>query len=123
MTPTPTNRTATLLGSWLLLEGIWGLFSPVVLGFITTNRLRAVIHILLGLIGIWAAFTHGSRKYLWAFGVIVTGVGVLYFIPAGRPLTDLLAVNRAAAVINTALGLTALGCAAKCSEHVRPLRR
>ena len=123
MTPTPPNRLATLLGSWMLLEGIWGLFNPVVLGFITTNRLRATIHILLGLIGIWAAFTHRARKFLWVFGPIVLAVGLLYFIPAGRHLTDLLAVNLAAAVINTAVGLSALACAAMCGDHVRPLRR
>lgn len=123
MMPTPTNRLATLLGSWMLLEGVWGLFNPLVLGFITTNRLRAGIHLLLGLIGLWTAFTHGARKFLWAFGLIVLAVGVLYFIPVGRHVTDLLAVNLAAAIIDLVIGLSALSCAAKCGDDVRPLRR
>lgn len=123
MAPTPTNRLATLLGSWMLLEGIWGLFNPVVLGFITTNRLRATIHIVLGLVGLWTAFTQGARKFLWIFGLLVLAVGVLYFVPAGEGLTGLLAVNRAAAIINCAIGASALVCAAKCSDEFRPLRR
>lgn len=114
---------ATLVGSWLLLEGIWGLFNPVVLGFITTNRLRAGIHIAIGLVGVVMAFNNNARKFLWGGGSLVLAVGVLYFVPAGRAITDLLAVNMPAAVINVAVGICALACAARCSNDVRPLRR
>jgi hypothetical protein len=123
MTPTPTNRMATLVGSWLLLEGVWGLFSPVVLGFITTNRLRAGIHIVLGLLGIVMAFGGNSRKFLWGGGLLVLAVGALYFVPAGRNLTDQLAVNLPAAIINVVVGGSALLCAALCGNDVPTLRR
>jgi hypothetical protein len=36
----------------LLFEGIWGEFSDVVFGVLTTNRIHATIHILLGIVGI-----------------------------------------------------------------------
>src|SRR5690349_11825450 len=105
MTPTPTNRMATLLGSWLVLEGVWGLFNPFVLGFIMTNRLRAGIHLALGVVGLVTAFRdRGSRTFLWVFGLIALTVGILYFIPAGAHVTELLAVNRPAAIINLAIG-------------------
>jgi hypothetical protein len=123
MTPTPPNRLSTLIGSWLLLEGIWGMFNPVVFGFITTNPLRAGIHILLGFVGLFAAFNGFARKYLWGAGLIVLAVGVMYFIPAGRGITDRLAVNSAAAVINVVIGASAVICAIRCSNEVRPLRR
>lgn len=123
MTPAPTNRLTTLLGSWMLLEGIWGMFNPIVLGFITTNRVRAAVHIVLGLVGLATAFAGGARRFLWALGLIALAVGFSYFIPAGEAVVELLAVNRAAAVINCLIGLVALLCAAMCSDEFRPLRR
>lgn len=123
MTPTPTNKLAALIGSWLLLEGTWGMFNPVVLGFITTNRLRASIHLCLAVAALWTAFTSGSRKYLWIAGPIILTVGLLYFVPAAKGITDLLAVNLGAALANCVVGLSALTCAAKYGHDVRPIHR
>ena len=44
---------AVIIGVFLLIEGIWGEFSDVVFGVLTTNRIHATIHILLGIVGIY----------------------------------------------------------------------
>ena len=116
MSPTSINRLTTAVSTWLLVEGIWGLVHPVVFGFLTTNRTHAVIHVLLALWGLKAAFTTGARSFLWALGVLLLLVGGLFFLPGGRQWTDLLAVNRPGAVLNLLIGLIALLSAAKWSR-------
>ncbi len=116
MSPTSTNRLTTALSTWLLVEGIWGMTSPVVFGIFTTNRVHAAIHLVLALWGLKAAFTSGARGFLWAFSVIMILAGALYFIPGGRQWTDLLAINQAVAVLNLILGGLALWCAARCNH-------
>ncbi|MBA3467650.1 MAG: hypothetical protein H0T21_09580, partial [Gemmatimonadaceae bacterium] len=49
-----SRRFATILGAFLVIEGVWGMFSPVVFGILPTNTLRASIHLVLGLLGLWA---------------------------------------------------------------------
>jgi len=43
---------ALVLGVFLLIEGMWGLTTDVVFGVLTTNRIHAIIHIVLGLIAL-----------------------------------------------------------------------
>jgi hypothetical protein len=99
---------ADTISAWLLIQGISGLVSPVVLGLFTTNRVHAVIHLLLAAWGFKAALTTGARGFLWAFSVIMLLAGLLYFLPGGRQWTDLLAINEAGAWLNLGIGTVAL---------------
>src|SRR5882757_6355956 len=104
MTPTSTNRLTTFFSTWLLVEGIWGIFNPLVFGFLSTNRLHASIHIVLGLVGLGTAFSGGARKFLWFLGILLLTVGIVYFVPNGQRVTDILAVNEPVAVLNIIIG-------------------
>ena len=100
---------ALLISIFLITEGIWGEFSDVIFVVLTTNRIRASIHILLGLIGIITALKGGARMFLVVVGAIILLVGVLWFIPTTSSLmVDLLAVNRPVAILNTIVGIVAL---------------
>jgi hypothetical protein len=113
MTPTPSNRFAAGLATLLLVEGAWGLASPVVFGVFSTNHLHAVIHLAFGAWGLVFALRDRSKQFLLTVGTVLLVVGVLFFIPEGRAITDRLAVNRAVAVLNIALGVGALVFAVK----------
>lgn len=103
---------ALLIGIFLLIEGIWGEFSDVVFGVLTTNRIRATIHILLGLVGIYTALKGGARNFLIFGGLIVAAVGVFWFLPVTGPLmVSVLAVNQAVAILNVIVGAIAIAVA------------
>jgi uncharacterized membrane protein len=108
------NRTisgifAVLIGVFLLIEGIWGEFSDVVFGVLTTNRIHATIHILLGIIGIYTGLKGGSRGFLTFLGILLAAVGVLRFVPGINDLiVSILNVNQAVAYFNIAAGIVSL---------------
>ena len=97
------------LGLFLLIEGIWGFFSPVVFGVFSTNTLHAVIHLLLGAIGIFAGSFGRSQGYLFFVGLLLLVVGVLWFLSGATELVvHLLNVNRAVAILNVVIGIVSL---------------
>lgn len=108
------NRTisdifAIIIGVFLLVEGIWGEFSDVVFSVLTTNRIHATIHILLGIVGIWAGLKGGSRGFLIFLGLLLAAVGVLWFVPGiSAVVVDILNVNQAVAVFNIVVGIGSL---------------
>lgn len=108
MSPTPSNRYAAAVSTWLLVEGVWGFFSPVVMGFLSTNRLQATIHVALGIFGLWRALSDRSVGFLWLLGGLLVAFGLLYYVPGGRTLTGVLAINEAVAIMNLLIGLIAL---------------
>ena len=100
---------AVLIGIFLLIEGIWGETSDVVFGVLTTNRIHATIHILLGIIGIYTGLKGGSRGFLTFLGVLLIVVGVLRFVPVvGDLIVSILNVNPAVAYFNIAVGIVSL---------------
>lgn len=106
------RRFTRALGTFLLVEGIWGLFSPVVFGVLTTNRTHAAIHIVLGVIGLLIARHSSARNYLFAVGGLLAVVGVLYFLPGAAWLTvERLNVNFAVACLNIVLGVACVAVA------------
>jgi len=111
---TPRSAYAAVLSAFLLIEGVWGFFSPVVFGVLTTNLLHALIHVALGVTGIWAVLTDRSRPFLAAVGGLLLLVGALWFVPV---LTDLLTrvfnLNRAVAYLNMVVGVLSLLFAAR----------
>ncbi len=100
---------ALFVGVFLIVEGIWGMMSPVVFGVLTTNKLHATIHIVLGLLGIYTAMTNGARAWCMFVGILIIVVGVLRFVPGvGDILVSLLNVNEAVAIFNIVAGAAAL---------------
>ena len=108
-TRTNASRFAIVIGVFLLIEGIWGMFSPVVFVVLTTNVLHAAIHIVLGLVGIWTGMKGGAPRFLMFLGVLLVAVGVLRFVPVvGDLLVSLLNVNVAVACFNIVVGAVSL---------------
>jgi len=104
---------ARILGAFFLVEGVWGLFSPVVFGVLTTNVPHSVIHIGLGITGLAIAHRAGAREYLFAVGGLLVVVGVLFFVPRVSPLViGLFDVNFAVACFNIVVGLVCIAVAA-----------
>ena len=100
---------AIFIGIFLLVEGIWGQFSNVVFEILTTNRLHATIHIILGLVGIWTGIKGGSRSFLKFIGILLTAVGIMRFVPGLNDLVvNILNVNQNVAVFNIIVGIISL---------------
>ncbi len=105
----PTDIFAIVIGAFLLLEGIWGLTSPVVFGVLTTNLTHAIIHIVLGLIGIAAGLRQQARGFCIFLGTLLLAVGLLRFVPGASDLiVSILNVNVAVAWLNIIVGGLAL---------------
>lgn len=98
------------IGVFLLVEGIWGLTSPpMVFGVLTTNTTHAIIHVLLGLIGIATGWAGRARGFCIFLGILLLAVGVLWFVPGANELVvRLFNVNRAVAWLNIVVGILAL---------------
>lgn len=100
---------AMLAGLLLLIEGTWGLFSPVVFGALTINPVRSVLHIALGLAGVLLGYTNRPVGYLLFTGGLMLLVALLWLVPGvGEGVARLLAVNGAAALADVVLGGLAL---------------
>ncbi len=106
---TAVNLFAIVLGLFFIVEGGWGMVSPVVFGVFTTNFLHAIIHLLLGVTGIYLGSRNQARKFILFTGVLLTVVGVLYFVPGADELVvKLLNVNNAVAYFNIIVGILAI---------------
>lgn len=68
MNRTISNVFAIIVGAFLLIEGVWGEVSDTVFGALSTNRIHATIHILLGIVGIYTGLKGGSRGFLIFLG-------------------------------------------------------
>jgi hypothetical protein len=104
-----SRRFAVLLAIFLVVEGVWELFSPVVFGIFSGNPLHGGIHILLGIAGFVAATKGTARGFLLGVGGLLLVVGILWFVPGASTLVvSLLNVNFAVACLNIALGVISL---------------
>lgn len=103
------NLFALILGVFLVIEGLWGMFSKMVFGIFTTNLLHAFIHLFLGVTGIYLGSRNKARKYSLFVGILLLMVGVLYFVPgADAFVIKLLNVNDAVAYLNIIVGIMAI---------------
>ena len=108
---------AVIIGSFLIIEGTWGLFSQVVFGVLTTNKTHAAIHIILGVAGIYFGTQGGVRSYCIFLGSLLLAVGVLFFINgADELIIRLINVNKPVAYLNIFLGIISLVIAMISSE-------
>ncbi len=99
---------ARILGFVLLLVGILGFFmeSPL-LGIFGVNLWHNIIHVVSGLIGIWAGFGAAAyaQNYNKWFGVIYLLVAVLGFMN----VLELLAVNAEDNWLHLVIGIVTAG--------------
>ena len=103
------NVFAILLGSFLLIEGTWGLYSDVVFGILTTNATHAAIHITLGIAGIVLGFRQNAGAFCTFLGILLILGGLFRFIPgADEYMVRLLNMNAPAAWLNIIVGIVSL---------------
>ena len=109
---------AVVLSMFLLIEGVWGLMSNVVFGFLTTNTNHAIVHIVLGVLGLVAGVPRNPGLYNTLVGLLLIVSGVLYFVPGANAwLVNTCNMNSAVAFFNIGLGVVAL-LAATTSRRV-----
>ena len=107
---------AFVVGVFLVIEGLWGLFSPVVFGALTTSILHSVMHFVLGLAGIATGMQSRPSGFLIFLGVLLLTVGVMRFMPdTSAFVVRTLAVNQPVAMVHIVVGgvALALGLAAR----------
>ncbi|MEO6406080.1 MAG: DUF4383 domain-containing protein [Ferruginibacter sp.] len=103
------NVFAIVLGIFLVIEGFWGMFSPLVFGVFSTNILHAIIHLILGFTGIYTGLRNHARKFSLYVGILLLVVGVAYFIPGADDLViKAFNVNNAVAYLNITVGVIAI---------------
>ncbi len=103
------NVFAIALGLFLVIEGLWGMFSPMVFWVFSTNILHAIIHLVLGVTAIYLGARNQARKFMLFTGVLLLTVGILYFIPGADELViRFFNVNDAVAYLNIIAGIAAI---------------
>ncbi len=108
-----TQKTyALILGIVLLLVGILGFFSNPIVGmdgYFTTNMYQNILHVVVGLIGIYCGTkTMGKGFNMWT-GWIALIVGILGFVPvASDQLASLLNINSAISILHVVIGIVSL---------------
>lgn len=106
---TATSIFAIAIGLFLVIEGFLGLKSDVVFGVLTTNFTHAIIHIVLGVAGLYLGWVGRARPYCIFLGLLLLAVGLLRFVPGASDLiVQILNVNIAVAWVNIVAGLLAL---------------
>lgn len=116
-----TSGFLLFVGAFLIIEGLWGMFSDHVFGLLTINPTRAAIHLALGIGAIVAARRRHPLGYLTTLGAVLLAVAVLWSVPISQDLvTRFLAVNQAGAIVDAVLGI---GCFIMGSASGRRLTR
>lgn len=80
-TKRPGTRFTLLIGILLLAGGVWGLFSNTVFGAISINTRFSIIHIIVGITGLYYGSTGNTRNYNILLGISFILLAFLYFIP------------------------------------------
>lgn len=111
---------AILIGTLLLIQGIWNLVDPPFLGIFTSNFLHALIHVVLGIIGIWTGVKAGAYTFNLFLGIILLTVGLLYYVEAAREyLDEIFGINEAVALLNIGIGTLCLLVVVTSKKPVR----
>jgi hypothetical protein len=102
-----------LFGAVLTIVGIAGFFlapNGMLLGLFEVNALHNVIHILSGVVGLWAASSgHAyARMYLIVFGLVYALVTVLGFVLPGGDFFGLMRVNMYDNYLHAAIAVVTL---------------
>ncbi|RTY89124.1 hypothetical protein [Flavobacterium sp. GT3R68] len=112
------NIFSVVIGAFLLLAGIWGIYSDVIFNVLTTSFTFAIIQIMFGVMGIVLGLKKHAKGYCILLGLLLIGVGILRFVPAVHYVIDAFNINEPAAYLNMALGIMALIVAYTGKERV-----
>lgn len=98
-----------VLGLVLTLVGVLGFFNDPVLGIFETDSTHNLIHLISGLVGLFAASKGAtlSRQYLIVFGLVYAVVAVLGFM-SGTDVLGLITINTADNYLHTAIAAACL---------------
>lgn len=112
------NVFAVVIGIFFLIDGFWGLFSPVTFGIFSTNVLHSSIHLFLGACGIYYGLRNRARNFSFFLGALLTAVGAFYFVPVVGPfITKIFNLNQAVAIFNLIVGIAAILFAYLTPKH------
>ena len=100
---------ARIVGAVLTVVGLVGFFSGDALLMFGLNPLHNVVHLVSGVVGLWAGFTGGCAVHYnkW-FGVIYILVAVLGFVVPDL-MVSLLNINAADNLLHLLLGVVLAG--------------
>lgn len=104
------KRYAVVVGAVLTLIGILGFVRAEMFG-LHFNTIHNVIHLLSGVIGLWAGLgggAKGAKMFAQVFGVVYTLVALVGFAGVPAFLTTMLDLNTLYNVIHLAVGLLGL---------------
>ena len=119
--PTSTSLFSIIIGIFFIIQGSWGLIDPPPFEVFTTNATHAVIHILLGIVGVWTGAKKGAYIFCIFLALVFAVLGILYFIEyTGEILAALFNMNFAVAVLNLVIALLALMFALADGRRPRP---
>lgn len=111
------QRTFALaVGVVFILVGLLGFVPALVpggalLGIFAVNVLHSVVHLLIGVLGVAAAYTGFSRLYNRVIGVVYFLLAILGFIPAliiSGALLGLVSINLADNLLHLVVGAAAI---------------
>ncbi|MBI4145852.1 DUF4383 domain-containing protein [Candidatus Woesearchaeota archaeon] len=99
------ENLARLVGLLLTLTGVVGFLMADYLLVFGVNALHNVIHLVTGLLGIWAGFISGvhARDYNKWLGLVYVVVGVIGFVLPSL-MAELLNINLADNLLHLVLG-------------------
>jgi hypothetical protein len=103
---------ALAVGIVVVHVGILGIIPALVpggalLGIFAVNALHSVVHLLIGILGIAAAYTGLARRYNQVIGIVYLLLGVLGFIPGlapGGALLGIVSINLADNLLHLVAG-------------------
>ncbi|MEK6846577.1 MAG: DUF4383 domain-containing protein [Nanoarchaeota archaeon] len=95
---------AWIFGIVLIVIGLWGFASDSILGYFDVNPAHNVVHLVTGLLFVWAAWKGPAKTWNTWLGVIYILVGIVGFFG----VLEFLAVNTADNWLHVAIGLVAL---------------
>lgn len=104
-----TKNIVTTLGVVFVVLGIWGFVSEPILGLFPVNALHNVVHLVSGILTLWAVSKGMDATILFSkvFGVVYGLVAVLGFV-APMLMADLLAVDMADNILHVVLAVVFL---------------
>ena len=127
-TSSPARLYCTLVGAALVIVGIIGFFyssgfdtgtagvakdTDEVFGILAINGWHNIVHILLGVLALFAAGTpYGARTYCLAVGLVYVVLALWGFIDDDGVIVGLLPLNDEDNVLHLVLGLTGLAAGA-----------
>ncbi|MBI5803098.1 DUF4383 domain-containing protein [Candidatus Pacearchaeota archaeon] len=100
---------ALILGIVLVVVGVWGFFTDMILGLFGVNAFQSVLHLIAGFFGIYIGTKGEGPGYNLTLGLIGIALGVLGFVPViDDLLLTLLNINTEITLLHLAIGVVSL---------------